>query len=376
MAWLCAALVVVGFLISLPGTAVMRALGGRVGAMDSPGVDGQVKVDVRRVPNTGGVAIFAGIAAPIAAGLIGTWLVEPSAVSALSEAVAAHLPGIRLKTPLVLTFLGCLAVLHLMGLIDDRKPLGALPKMLVMLGVSLAVVLVSRTYLLEFLSAYPGGFIVSLIVTVLWIAAVTNAFNFIDNMDGLCAGVAAIAGACFLVATIITGQWFVAAMLALVVGSSLGFLVFNFPPASIFMGDGGSLVLGFSLAFLTVQATYFGVENSVVIAGNWYAALMPLIVLAVPLYDFASVLAIRIAQGKSPFVGDLQHFSHRLVEQGLSRRAAVLVILGITMATGINGISLASLRPWQAALVGVQTLVLLVVLGLFEHRVRVRETSR
>ena len=376
MAWICAALVIVGFVISLPGTALMRALGRRVGAMDSPGVDGQVKVDARRVPTTGGVAIFAGIAAPIAAGLIGAWLVDPSAVSAVSETLADHLPGIRLKTPLVLTFLGCLTVLHLMGLIDDRKPLGAGPKMLVMLGVSLAIVLVSPSRLLEFLTAYPGGFVVSLIVTVLWITAVTNAFNFIDNMDGLCAGVAAIAGTCFLIATIITGQWFVAAMLALVVGSSLGFLVLNFPPASIFMGDGGSLVLGFTLAFLTVQATYFGVDNSIVIAGNWYATLMPLVVLAVPLYDFTSVLAIRVSQGSSPFVGDLQHFSHRLVERGLSRRAAVMVILGITMATGISGISLASLRPWQAALVGLQTLVLLAVLGLFEHRARDRESSR
>ena len=204
MAWICAALVVVGFLISLPGTALMRALGRRIGAMDSPGVDGQVKVDARRVPTTGGVAIFAGIAAPIAAGLIGAWLVDPSAVSALSETLADHLPGIRLKTPLVLTFLGCLTVLHLMGLIDDRKPLGAGPKMLVMLGVSLAIVLVSPSRLLEFLTAYPGGFVVSLIVTVLWITAVTNAFNFIDNMDGLCAGVAAFAAAAYVLYNILT----------------------------------------------------------------------------------------------------------------------------------------------------------------------------
>jgi UDP-GlcNAc:undecaprenyl-phosphate GlcNAc-1-phosphate transferase len=93
---------------------------------------------------------------------------------------------------------------------------------------------------------------------------------------------------------------------------------------------------------------------------------MPLVVLAVPLYDFCSVTLIRLSQGKSPFVGDLQHFSHRLVRHGLSRRAAVVVIYGCTAVTAIGGISLARLEGWQAALVGVQTLLVLLVLGAYE----------
>lgn len=368
MVWIIGVLILVGFAISVPGTAIMRRLGARFGAMDGQGVAGQAKAETRCIPNTGGVAIFAGIALPIAIGLIGVWVLSPGAVAELNASLAEHLPGIRSKTPMALTFLVCLAALHVMGVVDDRKPLAAIPKLLLILGVSTAIVAASPTRLVELLHAYPGGAVVSFVVTVVWIAAITNALNFLDNMDGLCAGVAAIAGSCFLIATLISGQWFIAAILALVVGSSLGFLVFNFPPASIFMGDGGSLVLGFTLAFLTVQTTYTGTENDVVLSGGWYATLMPLIVLAVPIYDFVSVVGIRLVQGKSPFVGDLQHFSHRLVNRGLSRRAAVLVILGITMATGIGGISLASLAPWQAALVGLQTLVLLGVLAAFELR--------
>jgi UDP-GlcNAc:undecaprenyl-phosphate/decaprenyl-phosphate GlcNAc-1-phosphate transferase len=361
-------LVLVGLAIALPGTAVMRWLGRRLGAMDAPGVAGQVKAGNRPIPNTGGVAIFAALAGPIALGLVAVWTIDAATIATLSAPLAQHIEGIRTQTPMVLTFLACLAALHLMGVVDDRRPLAAIPKLLLILGVSTAIVLASPTRLAEFLTPFPGGVALSVLVTIVWIVVITNALNFLDNMDGLCAGVGVIASACFLASALITGQWFIAAVLALLVGALLGFLVFNAPPASIFMGDGGSLVVGFTLAFLTVQTTYTGTENDVVLAGGWYAALMPLIVLAVPLYDFSSVVLIRLVQGKSPFVGDLQHFSHRLVDRGLSKRAAVFVILGITLATGIGGISLASLAPWQAALVGLQTLVLLGVLAVFELR--------
>jgi len=162
------------------------------------------------------------------------------------------------------------------------------------------------------------------------------------------------------------------------VGACLGFLVFNFPlrragRASIFMGDGGSLVLGFTLAFLTVRTTY--VEPTSVLTAStlatpthWYGVLMPLLVMAVPLYDFASVCLIRLRAGKSPFVGDLNHLSHRLVKRGLTKRDAVLVIYGLTAVTAIGGIALAGLKPWQAMLVGVQTLLALMVLAVYEGR--------
>jgi UDP-GlcNAc:undecaprenyl-phosphate/decaprenyl-phosphate GlcNAc-1-phosphate transferase len=316
MRWLVLALAPVAFCVSLPLTALMVRMGHRLGAFDSPGVEGQVKAPPRRVPNTGGVAIFWAIAGPMLGGLAVVWLFMSGAAELppFLDPLRAHLPGVRVETPLAILVLACMGILHALGLIDDRRPLGPWVKMLVMAAVALAVPLLSRdTRLLTLLDSRVGGPWLSIAITALWFIVVTNAMNFMDNMDGLAAGVAATAGGCFLAATMLGGQWFVGACLALLIGACAGFLVFNFPRrggARIFMGDGGSLVLGFFLAFLTVRTTYFGGAPAPGDgAGGWYGVLMPLVVLAVPLYDFLSVVLIRLSQGRSPFVGDLQHLS-------------------------------------------------------------------
>jgi UDP-GlcNAc:undecaprenyl-phosphate GlcNAc-1-phosphate transferase len=256
--------------------------------------------------------------------------------------------------------------LHALGVIDDRRPLGPMIKLACMIAPPLLLAAFFDTRLLTVLDGYAGGVWLSVAVTLIWFLAVTNAMNFMDNMDGLCAGVAATAGAMFLAATLIGGQWFVGGVLALLVGACAGFLVWNRPPAKMFMGDGGSLVVGYLLAFTTTRTTYLGSDGGV---SAWYAVLMPLVVLAVPLYDMASVTAIRLSQGRSPFVGDLQHFSHRLVRRGLSRRAAVAVIVGLTGATGISGLLLTRAAPWQAFAIAGQVGLVLGVLAVFEHRV-------
>ena len=369
MIWLCLALIPAALAVSFPLTGVLTRLGHRLRTYDSPGVDGQVKAPPRRVPNTGGIAIFAGVALPMIAGLA---LLVPLGRTADREsqhepglvpaALREHLPGVVQQAPAAVGLLTALGLLHLLGLIDDRRPLGPCLKLVVMLGVAGAVVVLTDTRLLTVLDARAGGPWLSMVVTILWIVVITNAMNFIDNMDGLCAGVASVAGACFLAAALISGQWFVAATLALLVGSCLGFLAYNRPPARIFMGDGGSLVIGFLLGFLTVRTTYYDADA----AGGWYAVFMPLVVLAVPLYDFASVTIVRLRHGRSPFVGDLNHFSHRLVRRGLGKPAAVAVICGLTGVTGLSGVMLASLAPWQAILVGVQCVVILLVVAAFE----------
>lgn len=363
----CLALILIASGIALPVAWIMRRISIRAGAFDSEALPGQIK-ERRRVPNTGGVGIFAGLALPIAVALLGAWILdEQSARGLLGPAIAAHLPGVRSKAPLALMFLASIALLHAMGLVDDRRPLGPRLKLGVMILPALAIAVFTDTRLLTFLDAYAGGPWLSVALTVVWFLAVTNAMNFIDNMDGLAGGVGAIAGGALLASAFMSEQWFVAAMLALLVGSCLGFLVLNFPPAKIFMGDGGSLVLGFTLAFLTTRTTYTGESpTGQPLAGGWYAVFMPTVVLAVPLYDMLSVMLIRLRQGRSPMVGDMQHLSHRLVKRGLSRRSAVLVIWGMTAATAIGGIALGSLEPWQAVLVGVQTALLLAVLGAFE----------
>jgi len=173
---------------------------------------------------------------------------------------------------------------------------------------------------------------------------------------------------------LLNGQWFVAAVCALLVGSVLGFLVFNFPPAKIFMGDGGSLVIGLLLAFLTVRTTYTPLDDA---SGGWYAVLMPVVILAVPLYDFVTITLIRLYQGKSPFVGDTQHFSHRIRDRGLGARSTILVIYALTLATGISGLLMTRAVPWQAIVLGLQVLSLLAAIALFEYRSPIhREESR
>jgi UDP-GlcNAc:undecaprenyl-phosphate GlcNAc-1-phosphate transferase len=379
MYWAILALIPIALAISLPMTAAMRALGHRVRALDSGGVPGQVKFAPRRVPNTGGVAIFLAILLPMLTGLAFVWgFIDNKTAGDIFEPLQDHWQGIRAQTGDAVILLGGLLVLHVMGLIDDRCALPAHPKLLVMLSLAALVSIATGSRLLTALDPYVGGPWLSYVLTILWLVVITNAFNFLDNMDGLSGGVAAIAASFFLGAALMnpTPQWFIGACLALLVGSLAGFLFFNFPwrgPATIFMGDGGSLVVGFLLAFLTVRTTYVPAGEA---GGSlWHAAFMPLVVLAIPLYDFTSVTIIRLSQGKSPFVGDLQHFSHRLVQRGLSRRAAVIVIHGFTAVTAIGGISLASLKPWQAALVGVQTLLVLMVLAMWEWSA-VRQSRR
>lgn len=386
MLWAVLLLVPVSFGVSLIGTFAARGVGRRLNALDSGGVAGQVKDSARAVPNTGGVGVFLGVVVPMVAGLLLVWLMPGSVERAAGE----HLDGVRGQSVDALILLCTLLAVHVMGVYDDRRPMGPWVKLGVMIAAAGVLVVGTDSRLLELLDdAVPGGRWVSVVLSVVWIVAVTNAFNFMDNMDGLCAGVAAIAGVFFLAAMAINEKWFVAATLAVLVGSLCGFLVFNFPwrtgkggaggregGASIFLGDGGSLVVGLLLGFLTVRATYADVptvgagdvEVGLLSGGAWYAIFMPVVVLAVPMYDMASVVWIRLRQGKSPFVGDLQHFSHRLVRRGLSKRAAVLVIYGCTAVTSIGGVSLGSLEPWQAVLVGVQTLLVLGVIAMFEWR--------
>jgi UDP-GlcNAc:undecaprenyl-phosphate GlcNAc-1-phosphate transferase len=139
------------------------------------------------------------------------------------------------------------------------------------------------------------------------------------------------------------------------------------------MGDGGSLPLGLLLAVLSARSTDFAPSSlsaprpeALIQPGHWYGLLMPLVVMAVPLYDMATVTLIRLRQGRSPFYADRNHFSHRLVRRGLSERSAVVVIYLATAATGLGGVMLGTLQRWQAILVAIQVLATLATLALLE----------
>jgi len=356
-------LIPIGFAVSWLLTRLVRSLALRIGFTDQPG--GR-KIHVSPTPLAGGIAIFWGFALPVLAGLVYVNLFPPPHGARGIHDIDAYWSGARQQTPLALGMLVTAAVIHVLGLWDDRKALGPYFKLAVQLVVIASLVIGLNLRALTFLDhAVPAGKWISLIATVLWIAAVTNAFNFLDNMDGLSAGVAAVCALALLVAAMSIGQWFVSAALALLVGSLLGFLCYNFPPATIFMGDGGSLVVGLLLGVLTVRTTYL--PHGAAWANRWYAIFAPVIVLALPLYDLVVVSAIRLIRGASPFVGDANHFSHRLVARGMSRRTAVLCLYLITAATSISAILLPHVSGDLAILIAVQTVLILCMVGLLER---------
>jgi UDP-GlcNAc:undecaprenyl-phosphate GlcNAc-1-phosphate transferase len=200
------------------------------------------------------------------------------------------------------------------------------------------------------------------ILSAVWIVLIVNAFNFLDNMDGASAGIAVITSSILFAAAAFSGQIFVGGLAIVFVGTLLGFLVFNFPPAKIFMGDAGSLVVGFFVALLSLRTTYYHQAQS----GPWYPVFMPLIVMAVPLYDFISVTLLRLSQGKSPFVGDTQHFSHRLKRHGLTDTQTVLALYLATLCTGLGAVFLYQVNLVGAILIFIQTILVLSIIAVFE----------
>lgn len=362
-------LLLLGFALSVPFTGLLARLGMRVGALDTPGAKGHVK-ELRKVPNIGGVAIFWSTMLPIAAA-VAALVLFPGEVVAWAPAVEPHLErALETAGDWGVILLGAL-VLHLMGLYDDRRALSAWPKLFLQVGVAAATTLFSDVRLLHnLLEPIPGGEFVSIVLTVAWIVVIVNAVNFIDNMDGLAAGIGMVAALCFMAATVLNGQWFIASALALLAGSLAGFLVWNIPPARIFMGDGGSLFIGYMLACLAARTTFVDATHADYALGTaWYGVFMPLLVLAVPLYDGVYVTVWRVRRGKSPFVGGPEHISHRLVQLGLSKRRAVVVLWLLTAVTAMSGIGLGLMKPWQAALVGLQLFGIFLVMLVLETSV-------
>jgi UDP-GlcNAc:undecaprenyl-phosphate GlcNAc-1-phosphate transferase len=356
----------VSFVLSWVLTFLMIRIAPKLGFVDKPGGH---KVHANPKPLGGGVAICWAIIVPLLVTLAYLDLAGDQIVRRYADQpyIIALVTGGQHQTPLSLGFVGAILALHAMGLIDDRKALGPFVKLIGQIVIAAILVIGFKMRVLTALdSRLHMGIWPSVVLTVLWIVGITNAFNFLDNMDGLSAGVAAVCTTAFLVTALIIHQWFVAASLALLLGSLLGFLFWNFPPAKIFMGDSGSLVIGFILGVLTVRTTYLtpGVDW----AAGWYSVFAPVIVLALPLYDLIVVSLIRLSRGKSPFQGDTNHFSHRLVARGMSRRTAVLCLYLVTAATSISAILLPHVTSTFAAiLIFCQTILILGMVALLEQ---------
>ena len=333
-----------------------RHLAVRLNMMDIPG---RHKAHARAVPLLGGVAIFLAIAIPSAGDMaLAAYWAAQGAQAWLPANLKIHLPGVAAKTPQAMGILAAALAMHIMGLIDDRKSLGPWIKLVGQFVICGAVVGGCNVRVLTM-----AGPTLSILATTLWLVAITNSFNFLDNMDGLAAGVAALCAAALLGAAASLGQLFVSAWLCLIAGAALGFLLHNFPPASTFMGDAGSLALGFLLGVVSCLTTYVPPGTTHYL----YGLLAPLIVMAVPLYDTISVMALRIRAQHNPMVGDRRHFSHRLVRRGMSPRSAILTIYLCTAATAISATLLPMVSSASgAALIFLQTLAILGVIAFLE----------
>lgn len=343
------------FVFSLLLTPLVRAVARSKGFVDEPGPR---KIHQWPVALGGGVAIFGAVFLPLAAAF-GVAL-SPGLVKSIAPGLAEHLAGAKFVAPKALAYLGGALVVFVLGLVDDAKGLGPRIKLLVQLlvGIGLAA---SGIRLSSFLDRYGlAGQAVQFVVTVGWFVVVTNAFNLLDNMDGLAAGVAAAAAGAFGIIALATGQLFIAFALFTLLGGALGFLAWNRPPATIFMGDAGSLTLGYHLAVLTILFTFYDGLHPLTVY------FVPLLVLAVPLYDTASVILIRLRAGRPIMVGDTNHFSHRLVALGLSRAAAVGLIVLLTCVTGLSAILMYRTDLPGSVIAFSQTALALAVVAVLE----------
>jgi UDP-GlcNAc:undecaprenyl-phosphate/decaprenyl-phosphate GlcNAc-1-phosphate transferase len=329
------------FWVSFLATGAMRWLAPRVGLIDQPAAR---KVHVTPTPLGGGIGIWCGVVLPLAVAQIVIWRWQTTPPTWLPPELSQHVAGAAYRSRELWGIIAAATVLSITGLVDDLRPLSWKLRIALQFGVSVAVVAagVRATVFVE--NAWVGG-----ALSVLWFVVLVNSFNFLDNMDGLSGGIALIVSTIFAVMMLAKPgdpHWFVGGFFLIVVGSLVGFLCHNWPPARIFMGDAGSYFLGFSIACMTILGTFYSSTDA-----NPHVALAPLCVMAVPLYDICSVVLIRICEGRSPFQADKRHFSHRLVALGLTRVQAVMTVHLTTLTTGLLGLLMYAVTTWNAAFV-------------------------
>lgn len=336
-----AACVLPAFMISLVATAAIRRRAPGWGLVDQPAAR---KVHTSPTPLGGGIAVWLGVVLPLGCVHLTAWILTrvESVPFWVPDELAVHLDGVLHRSGQMWAVLAGGTILALMGLIDDVKNLPWQPRLLIQVAVAVGLVAAGVRATIFVPVPWLGA-----ALSVLWMLVLINAFNFLDNMDGLSSGIALIASILFAVIMLDAAgepRWLVGGVLLVLAGSLAGFVWHNWHPASIFMGDSGSYFVGLMLACLTVLGTFYDEGQS-----SRHVIMAPLCILAVPLYDFCSVTLIRLREGRSPFHPDKSHFSHRLVEVGLKPRNAVLTIHLATLTTGLGALLLYEVPGWPAA---------------------------
>jgi UDP-GlcNAc:undecaprenyl-phosphate GlcNAc-1-phosphate transferase len=282
--------------MAVGGTPLVRRVALRLGIIDQPSAR---KMHVSPIPLLGGVAIYGACIA------------------------AVLLFGNRFRLNELVSILVGASLMSFLGVWDDRRSLSPFPKLI---GQFLAAAILVLTGVR--IGTFPWE-IVNIVVTMGWVVVITNAMNLLDNMDGLSGGIGAAAAIYFLLLAAMNRQYLVGALSAALVGACLGFLVYNFNPASIFMGDAGSLFLGFMLAAVGIKLRFpDGIEIV-----TW---MVPVLILGLPLFDTTLVVVSRLRRGLNPLTTPgKDHVSHRLVAMGYTRREAVLICYLICAGLGV-----------------------------------------
>ncbi|MBI3011156.1 MAG: hypothetical protein HYY58_01510 [Candidatus Omnitrophica bacterium] len=312
-------------------TPLVRRIAVRVGWIVRPAED---RWGRRATARSGGIAMFLGF--------LGALLVWVSL-----ESVSVWL-------------LGGAALVFALGLLDDLRRLPPYTKLIAQLLVGCLMVIGGiRIELAQWTW-------VSIPLSVLWFVLIMNAFNLLDNMDGLAAGIGAIASGFCMLHAMLVGQGTVAVVAAMLLGVCVGFLWYNFPPAKIYMGDSGSHFLGLMLAALALLLGSPPHSTSLL-----SVLAVPSLVLAVPLFDTCFVTLQRLAHRQHPFLGGTDHVSHRLAILGLSVRQTVCALYGLSLLLGVVSLLSAQVKPFQAAVLWLLIGAVLVVVGRYLARVNV-----
>jgi UDP-GlcNAc:undecaprenyl-phosphate GlcNAc-1-phosphate transferase len=326
---------IVGFAASLGLTPLSRRVAMWLGVVDKPTLARKIHTDHK--PMMGGLAIFAGFA-----------------LSLLLFSPAQHIAEL-------LAILAGASALSIVGLLDDRFNLAWRIRLVVMISAAIVVILAGIQIRLF------NTPLLDIPLTLLWIVALTNATNFLDNMDGLTAGLSAIASGFFLVLALMQGQILVSLMAAAVFGSSFGFLAYNFNPASTFMGDMGALVLGYVLSIVAIKLQFAHHPLGV----SW---MIPVFVLFLPIFDINLVVWTRLAEGRSPVEGGKDHTSHRIMVLGFNQRRTTLILYGLCFLFGLLAVFIAAASPDVGAQLGVAGFVLVIV--LYSGMIWIRQTRQ
>ena len=355
-----------GAIVSCIVTGLIRRHAVGLGLLDQPG---ERKVHQVPTPLGGGIGIWSGFVFVFIVGTLLVWLRDATWVQAiLPDFARPHLDGVLSKLDSLWILIGAGTALAIVGLADDKWGIGWKPR----LGAQFLIALICVAWQGWRATAFISIPLVPGLISVIWIVAMINSFNMLDNMDGLSSGIALLASL-FLAAVLLvspeqdggTPQIFVAGLLLVLSGSLIGFLFHNRPPASIFMGDAGSYFIGFVIATATLLATYTGYHSS-----SPHRILAPVFVMAVPMYDMLTVIWIRLRSGRSPFEGDKNHLSHRLVDLGLSKTQAVLTIYLLTSTCGLAALILHRVDVYGAAILSLLVFCIMVLIAILESTAR------